>query len=152
MQPCLCVRQCATYSVGTVSFNSKRKKKWNWDSEKLVNGEIEIPPWISATLHWAALVPQKALRRIRINSWFALCLLILASQSVVCGPAALRSCQKCRVSGPNPDLWIRICFSLRFLGRLQFQMHCSVSLPKDMTNTPEDGGHILLSASKNDRF
>ena len=121
------------HALCAVSHLIPEEKKWNWDSEKLVNGEIEIQPWISATLHWPALVPQKALRRIRINSWFVPCILILASQSAVCGPATLRSCQKCRVSGPKPDLWIKICFLLSFLGRLKFQMHCSVSLPKDMT-------------------
>ena len=60
------------HTVCALSHLIPKEKKWNRDSEKLVNGEIDIQPWISATLHWAALVPQKALRRIRINSWFAL--------------------------------------------------------------------------------
>lgn len=80
-------------------------KKWNLDSEKLVSGETEIQAWISPTSHQAASVaPQQALRRIRVNSWFALCPLCPCNSKYGLWTSSIGSLLECRVSGPSPDL------------------------------------------------
>lgn len=108
IQQFLRVRHCSTVFVRVVKFNSKQKKREeerNWDSERLVDGEIEIWSWICPALKLLSFTPTASClcgspQSFKENVGFIcdpLCVFYILAHH----PGA---CQKCRVSGPNADL------------------------------------------------